>query len=85
MPLLLPSLVFWEAFVRERGQTETGVTDADILPFIGQNLGCDVDEGTLMHWDHLSRPFVPMHQNKLMDPMCCIPISHDPLLEQLSP
>jgi hypothetical protein len=76
MPMLLPSLVFWEAFVWEGGQAETGIADADILPLIGQHFGCDVDEGTLMFWDHLSRPLAPMHQNKLMDPVGCVPLSH---------
>lgn len=54
MPMLLPSLVFWEAFVWERGQAETGIADANILPLIGQNFGCDVDEGTLTFWEVLS-------------------------------
>lgn len=85
MPMLLPSLVFWEAFVWERGQAETGITDANILPLIGQNFGCDVDEGTLTFWDHLSCPLVPMHQNELVDPVGCVPLCHGPLLEQLSP
>jgi hypothetical protein len=82
MPVLLPSLVFWEAFVREGGQAETGVADTDILPLIGENFRCDINKRTLPLGDHLPRPFVPMHQNKLVDPVGCVPLFHDPLLEQ---
>lgn len=56
MPMLLPSLVVWEAFVWKGGQAETGIADADILPLIGQHFGCDVDEGTLMLQLHRLTP-----------------------------
>ena len=58
MPVLLPSLVVWEAFVREGGQTETGVADADILPLIGENFRGNVNKRTLPLGDHLPRPFL---------------------------
>ena len=83
MPMLLPGLVIWKAFVREGCKAKSGVTDADVLALVGQNLSGYVNEQALSLWNHLPSSFVPMHENELMDPVSRVPFSHGLLLEQL--
>jgi len=68
--------------MRERGDTEPRVTDADVLTFVSHHLSGDVYQGTLLLRDHLPSLFVPVHENELMDPVGCVSFPHNPLLEQ---
>ena len=68
MPMLLPGPVIWKAFVREGCKAKSGVTDADVLALVGQNLSGYVNEQALSLWNHLPSSFVPMHENELMIP-----------------
>ena len=83
MPMLLPGPVIWKAFVREGCKAKSGVTDADVLALVGQNLSGYVNEQALSLWNHLPSSFVPMHENELMDPVSRVPFSHGLLLEQI--
>jgi len=59
--------------MRERGDTEPRVTDADVLTFVSHHLSGDVYQGTLLLRDHLPSLFVPVHENELMDPVAASP------------
>ena len=70
--------------MRKGGQTEARIANSNVLPFISKNLGGYVYEYALPLRDHLPCTFVSMHQDKLVDPVGCVSVSHEPLHEQFS-
>ncbi len=64
VPALLPHLGVVELLVREAGQAEAGVGDAEPLCIVAEDLGSDVDERTLLRRDHLPSLFPAVQQDQ---------------------
>jgi hypothetical protein len=62
VPTLFPGLVILEALVRQAGQAEAGIGDADLRGLVGHDLGCDIDEPLVLRLDHLSCLFTAMDE-----------------------
>lgn len=76
MALLVPGLVVQQALVRQRCQAEASIADPDVLLLVGQDFCRDVNQKTLLLWNHLARPLMSMHEDKLVDAVSRVTPSH---------